>query len=87
MFEEKVPKSNLAEFFPAYSGKPGNVTEALDFMIILFQTAFANSLTNQEDRALFLHVTCATDTNNIRKVFENVKTTILRKNINELNLG
>ena len=87
LFEEKIPKSNLADFFPAFSGKPGNIEEALDFMILLFQNGFANSLNGATDRALFLHVTCATDTKNIRKVFEDVKTTILRKNISELNLG
>ena len=43
--------------------------------------------TANDERVLFLHLTCATDTENIRRVFENVKSTVLQKNISDLNLG
>ena len=84
LFEEKVPRSDIVQYFPDYKGQPGNIDDAKEFMKELYEVIF---IANAGERELFLHFTCATDTSNIRKVFGNVKSTILRKNIEELNLG
>ena len=35
-------------------------------------------------RSLFIHETCATDTDNVKKVFSDVKVTVFRKVIGEI---
>ena len=37
-------------------------------------------------RSMFSHKTCATDTDNIKKVFQDVKTAILDLHLNQFNL-
>ena len=37
----------------------------------------------EKDKTLYPHFTCATDTNNIRRVFNDVKDTVLLKSLEE----
>ena len=78
--------SDIVEFFPLYDGKKQDVQEGKDFFALLFQTAFYSSETVKEDRKLFIHFTCATDTENIRIIYDNLKETVLGSNMEELNL-
>ena len=87
LFEEKIPRSHIGDYFSGYKGERGDADFALRFMSEMFQDIFSESCRADEGRTLFLHLTCATDTENIKRVFQNVKSTILQKNINELNLG
>ena len=87
LFAEKIPRSFIGDYFPSYDGPPGDVAHATRFMSELYQNCYMETSTANDERALFLHLTCATDTENIRRVFENVKSTVLQKNIAELNLG
>ena len=36
------------------------------------------------DRSLYVHETCATDTDNIKKVFEDVKVTVLKNVLTDI---
>lgn len=40
----------------------------------------------EKDKTLYSHFTCATDTENIRLIFKDVKTAILRHNLGDFNL-
>uniref|UniRef100_A0A7N4NGX6 Uncharacterized protein n=1 Tax=Sarcophilus harrisii TaxID=9305 RepID=A0A7N4NGX6_SARHA len=41
---------------------------------------------NSRSRRLFSHYTCATDTHNIRKVFKDVRDSVLARYLDEINL-
>lgn len=105
LFEEKIAKSPLKDFWPEYDG-PNNMIEGGNFIRQLFVThAFggAKSQTSPatangsstgvqwqlngsryEPRPIYAHFTCATDTKNIKFVFDSVKHAILQENINEI---
>ena len=55
-------------------------------MASLYQTAFYDCDNVSEDRKLFIHFTCATDTENIRIIYDSLKETVLGMNMDELNL-
>ena len=87
LFAEKVPRSYIGDYLTTFKGPPGDIEAATSFMSQLYQDCYNNKAIVSDKRQLFLHLTCATDTDNIRKVFANVKSTVLQKNINELNLN
>ncbi|KAG9354050.1 hypothetical protein JZ751_012174 [Albula glossodonta] len=81
LFEEKIMHSDLADYFPEYTGPKHNAESAKQFVLEMF-------LDQNPDREkrLYAHYTCATDTENIRFVFAAVKDTLLRNNLREFNL-
>ena len=44
----------------------------------------AETTVDGSTRSLFIHETCATDTDNVKKVFSDVKVTVFRKVIGEI---
>ena len=72
LFEEKIKIRDLKCCFLDYSG--GNdYNNALTFIQQKFMSL------NKTEQTLYPHVTCATDTNNVRAVFEAVRDIILQK--------
>lgn len=63
------------------TGPDKDPDRALDFIKDLF---FRQN--NNPKRSMFSHRTCATDTDNIKKVFQDVKTAILDLHLNQFNL-
>lgn len=63
------------------AGPEKDPDRALDFIKDLF---FQQN--NNAKRSMFSHRTCATDTDNIKKVFQDVKTAILDLHLNQFNL-
>ena len=80
LFTEKIDNTtqHLRLFFPKYTGPDHDVPAAQQF--ILDQFLNCNS---QKDRLVYSHYTTATDTNNIRIVFEVVLETILQKDLED----
>ena len=78
--------SDLVDFFPQYQGRKQDCEEGKKFMASMYQTAFYNCDNVSEDRKLFIHFTCATDTENIRIIYDSLKETVLGMNMDELNL-
>jgi len=72
LLEEKVMFSNLIEYFPQYDGPPNDPISARQFILGMYEDL------NPRSEKSFSHFTCATDTENIRYVFESVKDTILQ---------
>ncbi|XP_078455908.1 guanine nucleotide-binding protein G(q) subunit alpha-like [Lampetra fluviatilis] len=81
ILEEKLQNSNLADYFPAYRGKPKDAKAAQQFIQELYLQANKN-----KSRIVFSHFTCATDTDNIRIVFTDVRHTVLNENLKVHNL-
>eukprot|EP01137_Pigoraptor_chileana_P003155 Opistho-2@42948 len=81
LLEDKIKKSDLAKYFPAFEGKPGDLEAAKQFILDLFVVLNRNA-----SKPLYFHFTCATDTENIRFVFLSVKDTILQSNLRDYGL-
>lgn len=78
--------TDLSDFLPQYKGPKQDIQEAKNFLATLYQTAFYDSDNVSDNRKLYIHFTCATDTENIRIIYDNLKDTVLGANMDELNL-
>jgi guanine nucleotide-binding protein G(o) subunit alpha len=77
----RFKKCSLKVCFPEYDGEDGDYDHGVTFL----QDEFENKNRNP-DKQIYLHVTCATDTNNISAVFNAVKDIVIRKSLNEAGL-
>ena len=78
LLKEKIQFSNLRDHFPEYNGPLNDAIAAREFMLKMYL-----DMNPVWGRQIFSHYTCATDTENMRFVFESVKFTILQQNIEE----
>ena len=85
LFEEKIKKTpiNAVDKFSDYTGG-----EDFDAGCKYFENKFIEKHREKcgADAALYKHVTCATDTENIKIVMDAAKRTILEKNFGEAGL-
>ncbi|WKY14308.1 hypothetical protein Q1695_000114 [Nippostrongylus brasiliensis] len=79
LLKEKVPKSDIRQYFSDFTGDHMNVRDVQFFLVDKFETS-------RRDRArpFFYHYTTAIDTENIRRVFIDVRDTILQQNLKSL---
>lgn len=75
LFEEKIKRSPLTICFPEYTGEQ-NYQEAAAFVQAQFE---AKNKSN--DKEIYCHMTCATDTTNIQFVFDAVTDVIIANNL------
>jgi hypothetical protein len=68
-------------YFPDYAGDPYDLEQVQEFLIMMF-----DSVRRLKHKRLFSHCTTAVDTKNIKIVFNDVRMTILQKNIHALML-
>ncbi|MFH4978578.1 hypothetical protein AB6A40_005287 [Gnathostoma spinigerum] len=82
LFEEKIRKSPLTLCFAEYSG-----TNTYEEAAAYIQLQFEN-LNKRKDgqKEIYTHFTCATDTNNIRFVFDAVTDIIIKENLRQCGL-
>jgi GTPase SAR1 family protein len=75
LFAEKITRVPLTACFPDY---PGEMTyeAASEFLKTVFEAKNHNA-----EKALYTHVTCATDKDNVSAVFNAVKDTIIRQSL------
>ena len=79
LFAEKIKKVSLRDYFPEYTGE-NNYDEGTEYIQRLFEGK------NQQDKDVYTHITCATDTNNIFAVFNSVKDIIIKKGLTQAGL-
>lgn len=72
VFKEKVKKVDISCCFPEYTGGL-NYDRGLEFI----RSKFLNSNRNSDHKQIYPHVTCATDTGQIRFVFDAVASILL----------
>jgi len=77
LFAEKIKKVPLKEGFPDYKG-----TNEYDDAIKYIQTQFEAKCVDKQ-KAIYTHVTCATDKNNVNAVFNAVKDIVIRQSLAE----
>lgn len=80
LFEEKIKKENITIAFPDYTGAQ-EFDPAVEFIKGKFQ-----AINDNPGRKIFPHVTCATDTENVKHVFNSVKTSVLATTIKNAGL-
>jgi GTPase SAR1 family protein len=75
IFEKKLLKSPLKKYFPDYKGSATNVDEALKF----FEQNFLKL--NRTSKPIYIHRTCATDTQSMKFVLHAVTDIIIQDNL------
>jgi len=80
LFEDKIKLVNLNVCFPEYTGD-NSLPDAAKFIEDRFV-----EVNEDKKRMIFPHLTCATDTQNVQKVFDACKVTILSNNLMRLGL-
>jgi guanine nucleotide-binding protein G(i) subunit alpha len=81
LFAEKIKKSPLTACFPEYTGE-NNYDEAGTYI----QVQFENLNGRNNEKEIYTHFTCATDTNNIIFVFDAVTDVIIKNNLKDCGL-
>ena len=79
LLQEKIHTSNISNFFPNFRGNPVNLDHVKGFLIGLYDEVRRN-----QHQDFYHHFTMATNTENIKKVFKDVKDSILKTHIDEL---
>nr|XP_003228815.1 PREDICTED: guanine nucleotide-binding protein subunit alpha-15 [Anolis carolinensis]XP_008120785.1 PREDICTED: guanine nucleotide-binding protein subunit alpha-15 [Anolis carolinensis] len=99
ILEEKILSSDLAAYFPGFTGPKRDAAAAKRFILDMYTEVFGQSSAASDDaygagpsnesswpRILYPHYTCATDTRNISTVFEDIKDAVLASYLDEFNL-
>lgn len=86
LFEEKVQFSHISDYFPEYRGEAKDAEAGKIFIKALYEERKPPPHEGPDATHIFPHFTCATDTDNITKVFKDVQEIILRSYLNEFNL-
>jgi len=82
LFSQKIARIPLKTYFPEYDGPEGDAAAAKRFILGLFKRLNKNPSKN-----IYEHFTCATDTGNIRHVFDAVSDIIISKHMQEAGLA
>ncbi|XP_036970330.1 guanine nucleotide-binding protein subunit alpha-11-like [Acanthopagrus latus] len=80
---DKIQTSDLQKYFPSFTGKRRDPEDAKNYISKLYEQQAINRDRREERKTLYPHFTCATDTNNIRRVFSDVKDTVLLKSLRD----
>ncbi|XP_029469510.1 guanine nucleotide-binding protein subunit alpha-11-like [Rhinatrema bivittatum] len=89
---EKIKDSDLVAYFPEFRGPKQDTEAAKMFIMEKYKEIYLKSEMNtsknlsSKRRMFYPHYTCATDTQNIRKVFNNVKESVLIQSLEAFSL-
>lgn len=81
LFEDKINKSPLTICFPEYTGN-NTYEDAASYIRLKFE----NLNKRREQKEIYTHFTCATDTTNIQFVFDAVTDVIIKNNLKDCGL-
>uniref|UniRef100_A0A9J2PUL3 Uncharacterized protein n=1 Tax=Ascaris lumbricoides TaxID=6252 RepID=A0A9J2PUL3_ASCLU len=76
LFMEKIQRVNITTAFPDYEGGQ-NYEEAVNYI----KLKFSELNLNPDKKTIYMHETCATDTNQVQLVITSVIDTIIQKNL------
>lgn len=83
ILSDKIQTSDLQKYFPDFTGRRQDPTDAKNYIKKMYEQQAVNRDRKKCWKTLYPHFTCATDTNNIRKVFKDVKDTVLIKSLED----
>jgi len=78
LFQEKIKTSPLTDYVEDFEGDPMNYQDCCDYM-----TQAYSSLNRHPEKTVYIHITCATDTNNIEHVFNSVRDTLIKESLRD----
>lgn len=78
-----VDYSHPSFLFTAATGKRQNPEEAKTYIRRMYEQQAKSTVNRDEWKTLYPHFTCATDTNNIRRVFSDIRDTVLLKSLRD----
>nr|6OYA_A Chain A, Gt-alpha/Gi1-alpha chimera [Bos taurus] len=81
LFEEKIKKSPLTDYYPEYAGS-NTYEEAGNYIKVQFLELNMAS----DVKEIYSHMTCATDTQNVKFVFDAVTDIIIKENLKDCGL-
>ena len=88
VLQEKIAKGiKVSMYIPDYEGKEGDYESIINYISDEFAERKAKSEHEYDDRPLYIHQTCATDTQNIKVVFSMVHDIILNNIFSEIGMG
>jgi GTPase SAR1 family protein len=76
LFAEKLKKVSISVFDPGYKGPPHDLEASIRHIENIFHAQNHN-----KEREIYTHVTCATDQENVKKVFLSVRDIIIRQSL------
>ena len=74
IFQKKIATKKLADFFPDYQGPAHDFDACSKYMLQKF-----TSRINDANREFYPYITCATDTDNVKNIFDTVKKIVIKK--------
>ena len=79
LFADKIKLKPIKDTpaFSDYSGPPGDYNAGVKYFLDMFLAKNKSG----SDRQIYHHITCATDTTNVKVVFDACKDIILRENL------
>lgn len=80
---DKIQTSDLQKYFPSFAGKRRDAEDAKKYISKMYEQQAITRDKSGERKTLYPHFTCATDTSNIRRVFSDVKDTVLLKSLRD----
>jgi len=86
IFEEKIKMSHIMDHFEDFQGFKGEAQAAYEFIRTKFHKTQPQNRPRNKTRMIYTHHTTATDTENMKFVFEAVRDTILQINLKHFNL-
>ncbi|KAI8637799.1 G protein alpha subunit [Parasitella parasitica] len=81
LFKQKLPKSPLVDYFPDYKGAADDYEKASSYLTQRFISLNASTL-----KQVYTHLTCATDTEQVKFVMTAVNDIILQTNLRDVGL-
>ncbi|ETO04010.1 G-protein alpha subunit [Reticulomyxa filosa] len=82
LFEEKIKHSPITRAFPEFEQDTTDVQQCVDYI----RQQFLEKAQSNSSRALFTHITCATDKENVKKVFNDVQIGLVSDNLDKADL-
>ena len=80
LFEEKIKRSPIRPWFPKYPGRLGDSETGLQYFESLFLSL------NRSGKPIYVHRTCATDTQSMRFVLSAVTDLVIQQNLKKSGL-
>ncbi|KAJ3311410.1 Guanine nucleotide-binding protein G(o) subunit alpha [Boothiomyces sp. JEL0838] len=81
IYEKKILKSNIVNYFPEYKGKAGSFSQGYSF----FKKTFI-AIPKAQKKTLYVHLTCCTDTETMKTICSNLFESIIKRDASEFGL-
>jgi len=87
IFKEKIQTIHIKDHFPEFNGFSRDYESGIQFIESMYVPDKRERERDRLRNKIYPHQTCATDTNQMRAIFDRVKDTIFRMNMRATGLG